>query len=50
MENFINRKKSLEEEIQLLEWLFAFEHRTDMRNKIRVYMNKVQRELLLFLR
>jgi hypothetical protein len=48
--DFFTRKKSLEEEIKLVEWLLACEHRRDMRNKIRIYLNHIQRELLEFLR
>jgi len=44
--DFFNRKKSLEEEIKLVEWLLACEHRRDMRNKIIVYLNQIKRELL----
>ena len=46
MEMLIKRKQSLEEEIRLLEWLLAYEHRRDMRNKIIVYMNQIKRELI----
>jgi hypothetical protein len=46
MENIIKRKQSLEEEIKLLEWLLACEHRRDMRNKIIVYTNQIKRELI----
>ncbi len=50
MEMLIKRKQSLEEEIKICEWMLACEHRREMRNKIRVYLNQVQRELLDFLR
>ena len=43
---FIKRKQSLEEEISLLEWMLASEHQTEMRGKIRKYLNTVQRELI----
>lgn len=49
-QSFVNRKKSLEEEITVCRFMLAFEHRTDMRNRIRQYMNTVERELLDFLR
>ena len=49
-QNFMNRKQSLEEEIKLVEWLLAYEHRKEMRGKIRVYLNQVQRDLIDFLR
>ena len=50
METFVTRKQSLEEEIKICEWMLACEHRREMRNKIRVYLNTVQRELIDFLR
>lgn len=40
------RKQSLEEEIKLAQFMLSFEHRTEMRNRIRLYLNQVQRELL----
>lgn len=49
-QSFITRKQSLEEEIKLAEWMYAFEHRTEMRQRIRLYLNQVQRELLNLLR
>ena len=48
--NVITRKKSLEEEIKVCRFMLAFEHRTDMKNKIQVYLDKVNEELLTLLR
>ena len=50
MESFVTRKQSLEEEISLCEWMLAYEHRKEMRNKIRTYMDQINRELLSVLR
>lgn len=45
-QDFVTRKQSLEEEIKLVEFMYAFEHRTEMKNKIRIYLNSVQREFM----
>lgn len=46
----LKRKQSLEEELSLCKWMLAIEHRREMRQKIGLYINQVQTELLNFLR
>ena len=45
-QELISKKQSLEQEISLLRFLLSIEHRREVRTRIEIYLEQIEREIL----